>query len=1260
MSVATEVYFSTSPYPGLRSFRRDEDDIFFGREEQTDQLLERLGRCRFLAVVGPSGCGKSSLVRAGLMAALETGFLADAGVHWRQTEMRPGEQPLARLADALLASSALGTGRDAEPDAAAFLLAALRRGPMGLVEVMRETPPPDNANLLLLVDQFEEIFRFRKQGNADEADAFVALLLATSGQREVPVYIVITMRSDFLGECALFNGLPEAINEGQYLTPRLTREQCSAAIIGPARVFGGDVAPALVNRLLNDMGPDPDQLPLLQHSLMRMWALAGQRAKQAGWPGDKFAPAAGKPPINAPEITLDDYYAVGTLTEDLSIHADEVFSELTKVQKRVAEVMFRRLTERAIGQRDTRRPTRLQELADVSEALVEEIKAVVEVFRKPDRSFLTPPSPMKMTPETIIDIGHESLIRQWSRLNKWVNEESQSAETYQLLKQTALLWKEGNSDLWGAINLDRARTWKKAQNPTAAWAARYGSMEDFELAMSFLHESEEKWREKLKREEAEKKAMAEAEQRRAFAEAERQRAEAERQRILAEAAQQRVEAERRRVKLQRIGLAILSLLLVLMAILTVYVFRKRAEVEQQRAFSNTMRLAAQAIDQRSEGHIDRAFLLGAAACCQYDIFEARNTLLNLLTDNSRPLKFLHGHQEGVNTVAISRDGKILATGSDDKTIRLWDLVTHKMIGDPLVGHSGRVHSLAFSHDDKLLASGGSDNTIVLWDVEKHALLGQIGKHDGYVMSVAFSPDGKTLASGSKDKQIRLWDVDVKERKPLVRLSGHLDTVTSITYKSDGRTLASGSKDGTIRLWDVSSGNSRVISKGQKSSVEIVIFSPDGRMLASNGDDNTINLLDLETRSIIAFKGHSRPIKTLSFSPDNKLLASGSIDNTTRIWNVETLQPEGEILKGHTNYVNSVSFTPDGKTLVTGSKDASIRLWDVNLCRPLCERLPETEQKSVIWSVAFSPNGEMLASGNHDGTVQLWDVATRRQLGPPLRKHSDYVQSVVFSPNGKLLATGSRDRKIYIWDVTTRQPLDPPLEGHTDGVETMAFSHDGKLLASGSSDRTIRLWDMDHRRPLDPPLKGHDKYVKGVTFSPNGEFLVSASGDETVRLWNVKTNKQHGEAINTGSAVSSIAFSPDGHSLAFATQRSIKLWDIVDRSMIELPEKHRDSVSIIAFNSDGRLLASGSLDKTIILWDVERREQMGLPLKGHYNYIYSVAISPDGKLLASAGLDNTILLWNISADIWRGLAESIANRKLSDEEIKKYFPVLTRN
>jgi YD repeat-containing protein len=471
------------PYPGLRPFEIDEADIFFGREEQTDELLSRLNTTRFLAIIGASGCGKSSLVRAGMIPALETGFMAAAGSRWQFVQMRPGSHPIRRLATALIEQAHILPEDMDRTDALGFLNATLRRGPIGLVEALNHTPLPPQTNLLVLVDQFEEIFRFRREGDRDEADAFVALLIASAQQRDMPIYVAITMRSDFIGDCALFNGLPEALNQSQYLTPRLTREQQHMAIVGPARVFGGDVEPELVNSLLNEMGTDPDQLPLLQHLLMRLWDCAGLPKEAANIPQTLSDMSVGR------LLTMQTYEAVGGLKHALSNHIDEAYGELSDKQQSIAEMLFRRLSERGTDQRDIRRPTSASEIEALAGIGLEELIAVVEAFRAPSRSFLVPRYPEPIYTSTVLDITHESLIRQWKRLRVWSETEAQAADTYRFLEQSARRWEQGLSGLWRTPDLETALAWKEREQPSAIWAQRYGG--DFELAMRFLDASEQ-------------------------------------------------------------------------------------------------------------------------------------------------------------------------------------------------------------------------------------------------------------------------------------------------------------------------------------------------------------------------------------------------------------------------------------------------------------------------------------------------------------------------------------------------------------------------------------------------------------------------------------------------------------------------------------------------------------------------------------------------------------------------------------------------
>ena len=464
----------TNPFPGLRPFESNEDHLFFGRDGQSDELLRRLRRSRFLAVLGTSGSGKSSLVRAGMLPSLFGGLMTQAGSDWRVALFRPGHDPIGHLASALASSQVLGSDGDDAALQKTIIEATLRRSALGLVETTRQARMPANENLLVVVDQFEEIFRFRRmskrEGPEDEAAAFIKLLLEAKRQTDVPVYIVITMRSDFLGDCAQFRDLPEAINDGQYLIPRMTRDQRREAITGPVAVGGGEISGRLVNRLLNDVGDDPDHLPILQHALMRTWEL---------WAHDRR---------NGEPIDLRHYEAVGTLTDALSRHADEAFAELPNERSRaLAEKIFKSLTEKGPDNREIRRPTRVSEIAAIAESSPEEVIAVIEPFRQTGRSFLMPPSSVPLTVDSLVDISHESLIRGWERLRKWVDEEARSANIYRRIADTAILHSEGHAGLWHDPDLALALRWREENRPNAVWAEHYHPQ--FALAMNFIDAS---------------------------------------------------------------------------------------------------------------------------------------------------------------------------------------------------------------------------------------------------------------------------------------------------------------------------------------------------------------------------------------------------------------------------------------------------------------------------------------------------------------------------------------------------------------------------------------------------------------------------------------------------------------------------------------------------------------------------------------------------------------------------------------------------
>jgi len=461
------------PYPGLRPFRPDEEAFFFGRERQVDRMIDKLARQRFLAVVGTSGGGKSSLVNCGLRPALHRGMMAEAGSSWRVVQFRPGANPTRAFAQAL--AQVLFEGQDDDRAMLDSIVEAnLHVSSLGVLDLYAQARLPADMNLLIVVGQFEELFRYHRQDTGGDSEAsgvspmaaaFVRLMLEARTQPRI--HVVITMRSDFLGDCAQFRGLAEAINDGQYLVPRLTRDETRAAIMGPVSVVGDELDPVLVTQLLNDVGDSPDQLSILQHALNRTWAY---------WRHDGGAIGP---------VSLAHYDAVGGMGRALDLHAEKAYGELKSERlKTVCERVFRALTDRGTDIRGVRRPTTFGALCAITSATDVELMQVLAVFRKASRSFVMPPVNEAITPETMIDISHESLMRVWVRLKGWSQQEAESAQAYVRLAETALLHKQGRASLWRDAELANALRWWRLNAPNPAWAQQHRG--DFGQAMSFL------------------------------------------------------------------------------------------------------------------------------------------------------------------------------------------------------------------------------------------------------------------------------------------------------------------------------------------------------------------------------------------------------------------------------------------------------------------------------------------------------------------------------------------------------------------------------------------------------------------------------------------------------------------------------------------------------------------------------------------------------------------------------------------------------
>jgi WD40 repeat protein len=571
--------------------------------------------------------------------------------------------------------------------------------------------------------------------------------------------------------------------------------------------------------------------------------------------------------------------------------------------------------------------------------------------------------------------------------------------------------------------------------------------------------------------------------------------------------------------------------------------------------------------------------------------------------NVKEYNSLEKHDQAVEGISFSPDGKMLASASDDSTIKLWNLDGNEL--RTLKGHERAVLDISFSPDGKMLASASYDNTIKLWSLDGNELRTLKGQKPFW--DISFSPDGKTLASASHDNTIKLWSLDGNE---LRTLKGHQGRVYGVSFSPDGKTLASASDDHTIKLWSLDGNELRTL-EGHQGRVYSVSFSPDGKTLASASYDNTIKLWNLDGNELRTLEGHQGRVYSVSFSLDGKTLASTSDDLTVKLWGIHG--NELRTFKGHQSVVLDVRFSPDGKTLASASDDRTIKLWNID-GREL--KTPE-KQSSVIWGIDFSSDGKMLASAGDDGTIKLWSIDGRELR--TLKGHQVKVSCVRFSFNGKMLASAGDDGTIKLWSIDGRELR--TLKGHQRSVQDIRFSPDGNFLASTSDDDTIKLWSIDGRELRT--LKGH----QGISFSPDG-ILAAASGDGTVELWSLNGRKLKILKGYQGSILY-LSFSPDGKMLASAnSDNSVTLWKF-NEIKPKILKGHQGTVWSIGFSPDSKTLASAG-DNSIILWNLDGIKLR--VLKGHQSIVTGVSFSPDGKILASSSADKTIRFWHWNWDL----------------------------
>ena len=1147
------------PYLGLSAFKESDAEFFFGRKREVERLLDALRRePRFLAVLGPSGSGKSSVAQAGLIPELRKGGLPGSD-RWGFIIARPGERPLQNLEAAGLAGGEGG-------------LALAVRGWL--------KKNPGNTRIMLILDQFEEIFAGALPADTAEFLRQLQSLLDS----DLPLTLMLIMRDDFFSRLgreaqpALFQWVQRGF---VHISAALEEREIAEIIEGPAEKVGLQLEEGLVDAMVRDVllagggerAGRSTALPLLEFALTQMWI-----RRREGY------------------LTHEAYSNIGGVTGSLTQWADQAYQGLA--QEGLGDVARRVLTE-LVSLGDERQgipdSKRRRSMGNFGTDSAEREAARTVIKRLADARLVATSFDPHSENETV-EIIHDTLIREWGRLRGWLKEDRSFLSWKREMEKRAAAWEEGGRDegrLLRGLDLTESESWREKRRTDL------GEAEERLIAASL--------------------ALRERESR-------------------------EKELRRRRIILGLAGFSALALLLAAAAVwqwnlseeksaeaLSLYLASQSMQIDPA-SESDWMRktlLAVESLRQKETAQGDLALresisLLGVPLAqldhngSVYSVaFSPDGKLLATECNKWPDFKVcfwdlqsgqkVHelSYNGSVSSVAFSPDGKLVATGSLDSTARIRDVKSgHEILK---ITHDDFVESVAFSPNGKLIATA-SGSTASVWDAKSGQKVHEL-PHNAGVYSVAFSPDGELVATASYDHTARIWDLQSGQKVHELAQGW----AKSVAFSPDGKLVATAGGDFTARIWDVQSGQGgyRLPHDGPVSSVA---FSPDGKLVAT-ASGSSARIWDVQSGQEVHRLPHDGPMSSVAFSPDGKLIATAGY-SSVRIWDVQSGQEVHKL--PHGSEVFSVAFSPDGKLVATDSNDFKVRIWDSQNGQAVHE-LPHN---GSAFSVAFRPPDGKFVAIAANSSADIWDAESGQMIHE--LPHNGWVYSVAFNLEGKLVATAGDENEAHIWDVQSGQEVHKL--PHNGSVNCVAFSPDGKMVATASEDSTARIWDVRSGQKVHE--LPHDFDVYSVAFSPDGKLVVTASDDHTASIWDVKSGQKVHE-LPHNEPVYSVAFSPpDGKMVATRARYDscVRIWDAESGQVLhELT--HDSPVNSVAFSPDGNLVATASGDKTVRIWDVETGQELHkLP---HDGSVYSVAFSPDGKLVATASKDNTAYIWPVS-------------------------------